>query len=36
MAPHELMHPDLAQIHGLDATLLRAPRTARPYPAKKR
>lgn len=36
MAPHELMHPDLAQTHGLDATLLRAPRTARPYPAKKR
>lgn len=36
MAPHELMHPDLAQIRGLDATLTRAPRTARPYPVKKR
>lgn len=36
MPAHELMHPDLAQIHGLDVTITRAPRTARPYPVKKR
>ena len=36
MPAHELMHPDLAQIHGLDVTVTRAPRTARPYPVKKR
>lgn len=36
MPAHELMHPDLAQIKGLDVTVLRAPRTARPYPVKKR
>ncbi len=36
MPPHELMHPDLAELHGLDSTLTRAPRTVRPYPVKKR
>lgn len=36
MPAHELMHPDLPQIHGLDVTVTRAPRTARPYPVKKR
>lgn len=36
MPPHELMHPDLAKLHGLDETVTRAPRTARPYPVKKR
>jgi DNA-binding XRE family transcriptional regulator len=33
---HELMNPDMPQQRGLDVTLRRAPRTARPYPAKKR
>lgn len=33
---HELMNPDLPQQRGLDVTLKRAPRTARPYPASKR
>jgi len=33
---HELMDPDLPQQRGLDTTLKRAPRTARPYPASKR
>ncbi len=36
MPAHELMLPDLAQIHGLDVTVTRAPRTVRPYPVKKR
>jgi len=33
---HELMNPDMPQQRGLDVTLTRAPRTARPYPVKKR
>jgi len=33
---HELMDPDLPQQRDLDVTLTRAPRTARPYPVKKR
>jgi transcriptional regulator with XRE-family HTH domain len=34
---HELMHPDLPAMRGLDVTLTRAPRTARVYPvARKR
>lgn len=33
---HELMNPDLPQQLGLDVTLKRAPRTARPYPVGKR
>lgn len=33
---HELMDPDLPKRRGLDETLTRAPRTARPYPVKKR
>jgi transcriptional regulator with XRE-family HTH domain len=28
---HELMNPDLPAQHGLDVTVTRAPRTARPY-----
>ena len=34
---HELLHPDLPDLRGLDITLVRAPRTVRPYPvARKR
>lgn len=33
---HELLDPDLPKLRGLDETLTRAPRTARPYPVKKR
>jgi transcriptional regulator with XRE-family HTH domain len=33
---HELMDPDLPKLRGLDETLTRAPRTARPYPVRKR
>ena len=33
---HELMDPDLPRQRDLDVTLMRAPRTARPYPAAKR
>ena len=36
VAAHELMDPDLPAIRGLDTTVTRAPRTARPYPAGKR
>lgn len=32
----ELLNPDLPRERGLDVTLTRAPRTARPYPVKKR
>lgn len=32
----ELLNPDLPHDRGLDLTLTRAPRTARPYPVKKR
>ena len=32
---HELMHPDLPQLRGLDSTLTRAPRTARPFPVAR-
>lgn len=32
---HELMNPDLPQLRGLDITLTRAPRTARPYPVAR-
>lgn len=34
-APHELLRPDFVQAHGLDATLTRAPRTARLYPTAR-
>lgn len=33
---HELMNPDMPQQRGLDVTLRRAPRTARPHPVMKR
>lgn len=33
---HELMNPDLPEQRGLDVTLTRAPRIARPYPAAGR
>ena len=33
---HELMDPDLPLQHGLDETLTRAPRTARPYAVPRR
>jgi DNA-binding XRE family transcriptional regulator len=33
---HELMHPDLPKLRGLDESVTRAPRTVRPYPVKKR
>ena len=33
---HELMHPDLASLRGLDPTLTRSPRTVRPYPANRK
>ena len=36
VAPHELLHPDLPKLRGLDETLLRAPRTARPYPVARK
>lgn len=32
---YELMNPDLPAIRGLDVTLTRAPRTARPYPVAR-
>lgn len=32
VAAHELMDPNLPEQRGLDAMLMRAPRTARPYP----
>jgi transcriptional regulator with XRE-family HTH domain len=35
VAAHELMDPALPQLRGLDVTLLRAPRTARPYPVAR-
>lgn len=35
VAAHELMDPELPQQRGLDVTLLRAPRTARPYPVAR-
>ena len=35
MPAHELMDPALPQLRGLDVTLRRAPRTARPYPVRK-
>ena len=36
VAAHELVNPDLPAMRGLDVTVTRAPRTARPYPAGKR
>lgn len=33
---HELMDPDLPRQRGLDDTLTRAPRTARPYPVARK
>jgi transcriptional regulator with XRE-family HTH domain len=36
MPAHELMDPALPEQKGYDVTLLRAPRTARPYPAGRR
>lgn len=33
---HALMDPDLPQQRGLDVTLTRAPRTARPYPVARK
>ncbi len=35
MPAHELMNPELPQLRGLDSTLTRAPRTARPYPVTR-
>ena len=35
VAAYELMNPDLPAIRGLDVTLTRAPRTARPYPVAR-
>ena len=35
MPAHELMNPELPQLQGLDSTLTRAPRTARPYPVAR-
>lgn len=35
MPAHELMNPELPQLRGLDSTLTRAPRTARPYPVAR-
>ena len=35
MAPHLLMDPTLPEQLGLDVTVARAPRTARPYPARR-
>ncbi len=32
----ELLNPDLAAIRGLDVTLTRSPRSARPYPVSRR
>lgn len=32
---HELMDPALAERRGFDATLMRSPRSARPYPSKR-
>ncbi|MDI1237208.1 MAG: helix-turn-helix transcriptional regulator [Polaromonas sp.] len=32
----ELLNPDLPRERGLDVTVTRAPRTARPYPVRKR
>ena len=32
---HALLDPDLPAQRGLDATVMRAPRTARPYPVSK-
>jgi len=32
----ELMNPDLPRERGLDVTVTRSPRTARPYPVRKR
>lgn len=32
VAPHELMHPDFAELRNLDPTATRAPRKARLYP----
>ncbi len=36
VAAYELMNPELPAIRGLDVTLTRAPRTARPYPVARR
>ena len=36
VAPHELMNPDLPALRGLDTTVTRAPRTARPQPIGRR
>ena len=33
---HELIHPDLPQQRGLDVTVTRAPRSARPYPVMRK
>lgn len=33
---HDLMNPELPALRGLDVSLTRAPRTARPYPAPRR
>lgn len=35
-APHELLDPQMPKRHGLDESAIRAPRTARPYPSKRR
>lgn len=36
VAAYELMNPELPAIRGLDVTLTRAPRTARPYPVARK
>lgn len=33
---HELLDPNLAELRGFDPTLMRAQRTARPYPSERR
>ena len=35
VAAHELMDPNLPKTRGLDETVIRAPRTARPYPVAR-
>lgn len=35
-SPHDLLDPDLPKKRGLDETLMRAPRTARPYPVARK
>lgn len=36
ISPHELMHPDLPALRGLDVNVTRAPRTVRLYPVPRK